>query len=82
MEVNRQLGDTEYYREINTDPMKHVQDLIKTVLIEGTHLGYITEEMACRITVKTPQTPILSLCVTKNSQTRVPTKGPFHYFGQ
>lgn len=57
-EVNRQLGSPVYYREIDADPMKHVQTVIKTVLVEGVNLGYISEELANLLTVKSPRTPI------------------------
>lgn len=38
--------------------MKHVTDLIKTVLIEGTNLGYLSEAMAHRLTFTEPRMPI------------------------
>lgn len=73
-EVNRQLLDTEFYREINFDPTKKVQELIRTVLIEGTNLGYITEDMAGRLTVKTPHTPIFYI-LPKIHKPGFPPKG-------
>lgn len=57
-EVERQIMDQEFCREVQQDPSKSIQKLIQTVLIEGTTLGCITEDMANMLTKERYRVPL------------------------